>query len=405
MQENENAQTKGFSDYLSILYKWKKLLIINLIIITALGTLYSFLIPEQFKASSIVMVAADNQSEMSGIGSILSGNFSMLGSQLFGSPTQSFDLILGVLNSRTALTNVIKRFNLFKYYDIDDRNIDKTIKAFRNDLVFEPTDNGLLEISVINKDPVLSANISNYFVKLADSMYIELNIEKARNNRYFIEKRYQKNIDDLKAAEDSFYIFQKKYGVAVIPEQLVANIQASANIETELIKQELTAEMLKNRYGEDFPQYKVAMKEVKVLQAKVDELKNSQSLYKSSNILFPFKDVPDISIQYYRNYREIEIQNKILEFVLPLYEQALVEEQKSIPNLIVVDQAVPPELKYSPKKALIILIFFFLGLFIHLPLIFRGDKILILTQVKNSMEEKEKAIYNKISNLYKLRIN
>ena len=48
------------------------------------------------------------------------------------------------------------------------------------DVIFEPTDNGLIEVSVINEDPDLSAKIANYFVILADSMYIELNIEQAR---------------------------------------------------------------------------------------------------------------------------------------------------------------------------------------------------------------------------------
>ena len=82
----------------------------------------------------------------------------------------------------------------------------------------------------------------------------------------------------------------------------------------------------------------------------MQELKNSPNLGSSSNILFAFKDMPNIAMQYLRTYREVEIQQSILEIVMPMYEQAKVEEQKSIPTIMVMDKAVSPELKYSPKS-------------------------------------------------------
>ena len=50
--------------------------------------------------------------------------------------------------------------------------------------------------------------------------------------------------------------------------------------------------------------------------------------------------------------RDVEIQNKILEFVTPLYEQAKVEEQRATPSVIVLDTALVPERKAKPKAAL-----------------------------------------------------
>jgi len=405
MQEKTKTETTKFGDYIYILFKWKKMLIINMIIIIAIGTIYSFLIPEQFKATSIVMVKSENQQGLGGLSSLLSGDVMSLGSQLLGSPTQSFDVILGVLNSRTALTTAFKKYDLFEYYNINDKNMDKALDAFRRDLIFEPTENGLLEVSVINEDPQISAEMANFFVQLVDSMYIELNIEQARNNRSYIEKRYLKNIADLKAAEDSFYYFQRKYGITIIPEQLEVTLKAAAEVEAKLIEKQITAEFLKIQYGSDSPVYQQSLSEVKVLEEKVQELKNSKVLYSKSNILFPFKDIPEISIEYFRNYREIELQTKIMEFVLPLFEQALVEEQKSIPNLYVIDKAVPPELKYSPKKALIILIFTFLGFFIHLPFIFWGEKIIVADEYNNSLEVQERKLFDKIVHFYKIKFN
>ena len=193
-----------------------------------MATVYSFLIPEQFKATSIVMISSTDQQGMGGLGTLFSGDFLSMGSQILGGSNPSIDLVIGILGSRTALSTIIKEYNLMEYYGIDDNNMDKALKAFKGDVIFEQTDNGLIAISIINEDPSLSAEMANSFVMLADSIYIELNVERARNNRVFIEKRYKKNLSDLKAAEDSLYVFQKKYGIVSVPEQLEVSVKAAA---------------------------------------------------------------------------------------------------------------------------------------------------------------------------------
>jgi len=336
MAEEKYKKQARFSDYIYILYKWRKLLFINMFIIITLATVYSFLIPEQFKATSIVMVTQENNN-MGGLSSLISGGgLGAFGSQLFGNSSPSQEIIFGILNSRTALTDVINKFGLIEYYGISDNNIDRTLKSFTGDLIFEPTENGMIEISVINEDPKLSAEMANYFVHLADSINIELNIEQARNNRIFVEKRYLKNVTDIRAAEDSMYKFQKTYGIFAVPEQLEASVKATAEIEAQLAQQQLMVDLLKRQYGENYPLYSQMNEQLDFLKGKIKELKKSSKLSFPSNVLFPFSEVPDLIIKYYRIFREIEIQSKIMEFVLPMYEQAKVEEQKSIPSLLVI---------------------------------------------------------------------
>ena len=403
MAEEKNTGQPKFSDYLYILYKWKKLLFINMFIIIVGATVYSFLIPEQFKATSTVMVSQGGNN-MGGLSSLIgNSNIASLGAQLLGGSNPSQDVIFGILSSRTALTDVINRFKLMEYYEIDDANMDKALKAFSGDVIFEPNENGMIEVSVINKNPELSAKIANYFVHLADSINIKLNIEQAKNNRIFVEKRYNKNVADLRAAEDSMYKFQKKYGIFAVPEQLEASVKAAAGIEAQLVQQQLMVDMLKQQYGVNSPLYAQMNTQLNFLKSKVEELKKSSKLSFPSNVLFPFAEVPDLIIQYYRIYREIEIQSKIMEFVLPMYEQAKVEEQKSIPSLLVVDKAVPPQLKHSPKKAFIILLFFFFGLFIHIPMIFRMEKIYNLKSYNNPLEIKEENLYSRFVRIYRLK--
>jgi hypothetical protein len=87
-----------------------------------------------------------------------------------------------------------------------------------------------------------------------------------------------------------------------------------------------------------------------------------------------------------------------------MYEQAKVDEQKSAPTVLVVDKAVPPELKYRPKKAFIILGIEFLVFFILVVFVYHGEKIINEKEYRNPLVEKEGRFYHKIINFYKMKL-
>jgi uncharacterized protein involved in exopolysaccharide biosynthesis len=405
MTETTNKPPK-FGDYIYIIYKWKKFILINLLIVLILSVVYVLLLPLEYKATATITIPPEKEMGIAGLTNILGGKSSIasMGAKLFGASNQSEDVILGLLNSRSGLTKIINKFDLMSYYEIDDRNMDKALRAFRNDISSESNEYSMIDFSVVNKNPKLSAEIANYMVSLTDSMNIVLNIEAAKNNRIFIEQRYLKNISDLRNAEDSLYKFQKKYGIVAVPEQLEVTVKAAAEVESMLMKKQLEADLIKKVYGEDSPLYQNVTEERDLIKSKVQELKSSQNLSSWSNILYPFKEMPDIAIQYLRAYREVELQQTIMEFVLPMYEQAKVEEQKSIPTLLVVDKAIPPELKYKPKRAAIVIGLFFLATFLLIPFVFWGEKAVNREHPENPLQSKELNFFTRIIKIYRIRL-
>lgn len=406
MENEVKPKEAKFSDYIYVLYKWKRFLFINLVVAGLVTTGLVFLIPNEYKATATIMIPPDNQMGLGGLSSLLGGKSSIAsaGSRLFGMASTSEDMLLGILNSRTAVTDVIKKYNLMEYYEIDDNNMDKVIKAFRGDFSTDPNEFGMIDFSIVNKDPKVSAEIANYLVTLVDSMNIEFSIQRARNNRIFIEKRYLQNVADLTKAEDSLYKFQKKYGIVAVPEQLEVTVKAAAEIESELMKKELQSFFVLEAYGENAPQYKGIKDEINLLKNKVQEIKNSPNLSATSNILFPFKDMPNIAIQYLRTYREVEIQQSILEIVMPMFEQAKVEEQKSMPTIMLMDKATIPQLKHSPKRSVIILGVLVLLFFFLVPFIFIGEKAVSREKFQNPLQIKEANIYKRILKIYRIKI-
>lgn len=404
MQEDKMKKT-SFSDYLYIFYKWKKFILINLSVVILISTIVAFLIPKEYRSTTTIMIPPDTQSGLGGLTSLLGGKTSLsaMGSRIFGLSNTSEDVLLGILNSRNALVKVIDRFDLFNYYDIKEKNYDKVIKEFTADYSANPNEYGMIDISVINKDPKVASEIANYLAFLVDSLNIVYSIDRAKNNRLFIEKRYLKNIEDLKAAEDSLYKFQKKYGIVAVPEQLEVTVKAAAELESQLNRKEFEAFFIKQQFGENSPQSHLAEQEVNLLRKKVQELKNSSTLSNYSNVLFPFNTMPDIAIKYLRTYRDVQIQQSILEFVLPMYEQSKVEEQKSTPTILVIDEAVPPQLKYRPKRSLIILGPSLLMFLFMIPFVLWLERNYKLTEFTNPLVKKYHVIANNIYKFYRMK--
>ncbi len=388
-----------FTDFLSILFKWKKFLIINLLIIGIVTTGITFLIPEKFKANATIMIQDDEN--MGLLNSVMSSAGSLLGGALFGGGGSSLDKIFGYLESRKIFLNVIEKYKLINYYDYTKYKREKTLKAFREDAKFDLTQNGLIEISMIHESPDTAREIVNYFILALDSLNKEYASAHATSYRKFIERRYLKNLEEIEKAELGFKSFQKKYKIYAIPEQLQVAFEIIAELEGELAKKELEADLIKLSQGEDSPNVKSAMQQVTLLKRKINDITSGKSSTKESLIYYSFENIPELQMEYFSLYREIEIQNKLLEFTLPVYEQAVMEEQKDVPTIITLDVPLTPELKDSPKKAFIILSVFFLSLFIHLPIVFRGFR---TTEIlpKNDFELKEKKIFAKIIKLYKI---
>jgi uncharacterized protein involved in exopolysaccharide biosynthesis len=105
------------------------------------------------------------------------------------------------------------------------------------------------------------------------------------------------------------------------------------------------------------PLRRAVVQEIAQLRKQLNLMKNGDATGKSSSVVFaPFAKAPEIGLEYLRNYREIELQSKLLEFLLPLYEQAKIEEQRDTPSVLVLDTAVPAIKPAKPKRLIILVV-------------------------------------------------
>lgn len=399
MNETLNSKRSSLSEFLNILFKWKKFLIINLFLISVISVGITLLIDNEYKASGTVIISSNSNNNMA-LGGMLSDVSSLLG--VGGTASGEAEYLLGILGSRKLKTTLIDKFDLINYYEITKYKIDKTIKMLDNNYFYEQNENGMIDISFIHKDPTISASIVKFIINYVDSTNVAIHHEKARDYRTFIENRYNKSKSDLHIAEQNLQKFQEETGLYVIPDQLMVNIKTIVELEKKLYSREIELEILNTSSSPNYSIIKQLKREIKVYQKNLKDIKTGANQFANSTAFFPIENLPEIYAEYIRIYRDFEIKNKILEFITPMYEQALMDEQKNIPTLIVLDEPFIPELKEYPKRSSIVIIVFFLSLFILIPIVLTGEYLDNQKQ-KNIFEERLFNFFKKIKKIYFLR--
>ncbi|MHB9011601.1 MAG: GumC family protein [Ignavibacteriaceae bacterium] len=339
-----------FLDFIVLIVKRKKFLLVLAVIscIVAYLSVY-FLIKPEYESTATIIPSQENSIGMLGA---LSEKLSSLPFGLGGtSSSAQMELYTTIIYSRTTIENVINKFNLMNEYHFE--NMESADKAVRKMIKAEVTTGNAFDISVFAKTPQMAAEITNYVVGILNKSIIKLNVSKAKDNREFLEKRYDEIKLSLKNAEDSLKNYQKKSGVLEAEEQTKQTIDTFAKLEAELATKQVENSVLKHVYGETSNQVANSQMSLNIFQNKVNELERTGD---KSGLFLALNSIPDKALNYYRRYRDVEIYNKMLEYIIPLYEQSKFEEQKDTPILQVIDYGIPPLKKSYPPRVLFSLI-------------------------------------------------
>jgi len=363
---SNTKSTNTLLDFIYVLVRWKKLIIINFLFVTITTAIISLILPKWYASNATIVLSKNSGSSF--LGTLLGGE----ALNLFGGGLSSVDekRQMAILSSRRLLESVIKEFNLSEEYD--SKTTEDAIETLKENLLFDYNYdlNTITLTGYFREDSVTSAKMVNFAVEKLNEINIELATEQARSERIFIEKRYNKNITDLKESEDKINIFQKAYGIIEITEQTRVSIEAIAMLTGEVTSSEIEYNILKKSLGINNPS-------VLKVKAKIDELKfqisKMSNQYSNLDIFLPYNHLPDIGLDYLRLFKEVQIQNKIQEFLIPQYEQAKIQESKDTPALLYLDKAVPAEKRDKPKRLIMVLISGVISFFISIIIIFTID--------------------------------
>ncbi|MBK9334512.1 MAG: hypothetical protein IPM96_19435 [Ignavibacteria bacterium] len=347
-----NKKTKEFilKDYIQLVLKYKKLLITSTLIVGLIVTILMFFVVDPIYLSSAKVKSAGGSGLSSFLG--VSGLPDLGGLEALGGGSGSKELALyeEILLSRRCIEETIIKFNLMEVYDI--KYMEDAIKAFRLDIMLLTANKkaNTLSIDVFDKDKQRAKEIAEYLIFQLNKIYSEMSALNAKNNKEFIEQRYDSAKIELKIAEDSLQGYQDIYGLSPEIQAEVAS-KTSLQLEATIKSEEIKLELMRKILTDNQPEIKEQEEKLVLLNNQLNEIKYSED----GNSSLQLKGLPTVIINFLRLKRDLEIKNRILTTIIPIYEQAKFEQKRETPTVIILDYPYLPEKKTKPKRLITIL--------------------------------------------------
>lgn len=331
--------------------RWRLIFVVCLLTGTGALAVNFLVLPHWYRATAVIMPPQD-KSSFSSLGMMLSripdlpGGIGKIASGI-GAISQSQYLFVVVLNSRTVADSLIDKYDLVNVYDKEYRFLAR--KELQNHTWIDFPPEGQVVITVeAREDPQLARDLAHeYFIQL-NNILIDRGINTASIKRKFLEER----IDDTRARvtvlEDSLRSFQEDRNLVVPAEEpggigelltlpVRGNLEMLALIEAQREIKSVELRVMQSIYSPRHPSVTLLKKEINELDRTIRSIES---------------EMPQISLDFARIYRELKVQEELLVLLTAQYEETRINEADDTPSAVLLDEPAVPEYKHRPKRLL-----------------------------------------------------
>jgi len=349
-------QASGHADFLEILLvlaREKKRILQITLAVTLLASIIVFVMPKMYTATATILPPQQNQSVLSTmVGQVAGAGTLDLRDLGLKNPS---DVFVAMLQSRTVEDALVNRFDLRKLYNVKRYQDARKILEKRSEI--NPEKEGLISIRVSDRDPKRAADIANAWVDELRGLNQNLALTEAAQRRIFFVQKLSSEREDLSKAELVLRQVQERTGVIQPDAQTRALVGAVAELRASIAAKQVQLQSLRTYATESNPDVKRAERELAELQAqsaKLSQMERSGTDLGTGDLQVPTRRVPEANLEYLRAVRELKYHESLYDFLAKQLEAARIDEAKDAVMVQVVDRAVEPERKSSPKRMLIV---------------------------------------------------
>lgn len=309
--EDNNRYNFNSSDLLFRVFKYRKILILTSGIAALASLIVAFLITEKFESSVVMFPAPSTSISKSLISySAISSSTSVYGEE------EEVEQLLQVLHSDELHKLLVDKHDLMSHYEIDNddpHKYSKLRKTYDSQVKFKRTEFMSVEISVLDKDPQMAADIANNAVAFLDTVMNKMEKKRAKEAFAIVEETYQQKLKELSHLKDSLRDIMRRG---------VFDYESQSEVYTSAYADALAKGNLHN---------------AKIIQQKLDTLAEYGGAY--------------VSIRDYLDY-----EYEQLSLLKMKHREAKVDAEQSLPHAFVINKAQVPDKKAYPKKLTIIVL-------------------------------------------------
>lgn len=387
-------------NYLEVILKWRKLIVINTVAITLIVLVVSFILPKRYTASAQLLPPTD-EGDIFGLTSVLGtglGGLSKLRISGLGGAATASDIMAGILTSRTLMDRVAEQCSIAYYYRIKPEKTELVYKQLKNMTKVGVGAEGIVRISVEAKTPQLAAKVANAFISELDNFLRTSNISRGHNMRVFLEKRLAEMERTLVETQESLKVFQARHKVVAVDEETKAAIDAYARLKSQAYVKQAELEAIRDISSPDNPYYLNLQREVQAFSDQLRRLEQGGG-EKGFGVGFAvsFEHLPEVGAEFARRYRDYRIQEEAYAMLYQQYEYAKVLEARDAPTLTVLDYAVPPQRHSFPKRSIFTIAAFLFSLGAGIVFAFTAEYFQFLRVSKPEEYEKWRSLGNEFT--------
>jgi tyrosine-protein kinase Etk/Wzc len=338
-------------------------------IFAILAVIVSLILPKSYTATVTLLPPQQSSSVGAALTSQLGnlGGMAALAGGTLGLKNPN-DMYVAMLRSRTVEDAMVNKFGLMK--EFHQRYLSDARTAFEARAKVDGTaKDGLIHITVVDGDPNRAAELANGYVDQFRNMSEHLAITEASQRRLFFERQLEPAKNNLADAEKSLKETEQKTGLIQLDSQARVLIETAASMRAQIAAKEVELGAMQTYATSENAQFLETQQELVGLRAQLAKLGGSEQT-SEANLTVSKGKVTEAGLEYVRKMRDVKYYETIFDILARQFEMAKLDEAKQGAVIQVMDAAVPPDRRSSPKRAVIVIgataAGFFVGIFVAL---------------------------------------
>jgi uncharacterized protein involved in exopolysaccharide biosynthesis len=268
-------------------------------------------------------------------------------------------IYIGLLKSRPVADAIIGQFGLVKVYHARDMTAARKKLESNTQVVSEKST--LISISVTDGDKQRASGMANAYTEQLRELSKTISFTEASRRRLFFETQVNSQKEALAAAEVAFQQVQQSKGLVHLDAQANVIIGSLAAVRGQIAAKQVELQGLRSFSTEHNSDVQLAERELSTLQGEAAQMDQHGQATGASDM--GMKDIPKAGLDYIRAERELQYQQSFYDLLLKQYEAAKLDEAKEAATIQVVEPAIAPDRKSSPKRVLLMLFFTVAGFY------------------------------------------
>jgi tyrosine-protein kinase Etk/Wzc len=346
----------------------EKLTVIGVTVLAAIaGVVISLITPPTYVARTSIMPA-----QQGGGASALAGLSGLAGlaglSGMSGAVKSADQMYIAFMRSQSVQIALIDQLQLKERYK--SKNLEEARMSLTNNVsITTDKSSGLLVIEAQDGDAEFAAKLANQQVHELNIILNRLAITEAQQRRLYYEQQIAKTKKTLVEVEVRFKEAQQKAGIQVTSMLVDSAIGLWASTHAQIIAKEQQLQMLGQFATLQNPEMHRLKTEIAVLRTQISQYeKGNQQSGGQEKGKIKTKDMSPAQQDAAQAYRNLKIQETLLDGFVRQLEVAKVDEAKEGPPVQVLDVARAPEIRAKPERRKLVIAYTVTGLVIGLVL-------------------------------------